>query len=160
MGVMEILTWVAMLIVYGASGLIIEAWGYFTFFYLIGGMVFVLGLIGGLLVHEQPDPTTPSRSYWGQIGDTFKSANLRANRDLFLLLFALTLYGIAEQIFFPYLIIYLNHYLELPTLQASLLIFVCILVGGIALAYPSACWQTGSGVNGWPLAPSHSSWSA
>ncbi len=135
-GVMEILTWVAMLIVYGASGLIIEAWGYFAFFYLIGGMVFVLGLIGGLLVHEQPDPTPPSRSYWGQIGDTFKSANLRANRDLFLLLFALTLYGIAEQIFFPYLIIYLNHYLELPTLQASLLIFVAILVGGIALAYP------------------------
>ncbi len=135
-GVMEILTWVAILIVYGASGLIIDAWGYFAFFYLIGGMVFVLGLVGGLLVHEQPDPIPPSRSYWGQIGDTFKSANLRANRDLFLLLFALTLYGIAEQIFFPYLIIYLNHYLKLPTLQASLLIFVSILVGGIALAYP------------------------
>lgn len=135
-GVMEILTWVAILIVYGASGLIIEAWGYFTFFYMIGGLVFVLGLTGGLLVREQPDPTPPARSYWSQIGDTFKSANLRANRSLFLLLFALTLYGIAEQIFFPYLIIYLNHYLELPTLQASLLIFVCILVGGIALAYP------------------------
>jgi len=43
---------------------------------------------------------------------------------------------VAEQIFFPYLIIYLNHYLQLETLQASLLIFVCILVGGIALAYP------------------------
>ena len=135
-GVMEILTWVAILIVYGASGLIIDAWGYFAFFYLIGGLVFVLGLIGGLLVHEQPDPTVPSRSYWSQIADTFKSANLRTNRDLFLLLFALMLYGIAEQIFFPYLIIYLNHYLKLPTLQASLLIFVCILVGGIALAYP------------------------
>lgn len=135
-GVMEILTWVAILIVYGASGLIIDAWGYFTFFYLIGGMVFILGLVGGLLVQEQPDPTPPSRSYWSQIGDTFKLANLRANRSLFLLLFAMTLYGIAEQIYFPYLIIYLNHYLELPTLQASLLIFICILVGGIALAYP------------------------
>jgi MFS family permease len=135
-GVMEILTWVAILIVYGASGLIIDAWGYFTFFYLIGGMVFALGLIGGLSVKEEPDLTQPSHSFWGQIVDTFRSANLRKNRSLFLLLFALTLYGIAEQIFFPYLIIYLNHYLELPTLQASLLIFVSILVGGIALAYP------------------------
>ncbi len=135
-GVMEILTWVAVLIVYGASGLIIEAWGYYTFFYLIGGLVLVLGLSGGLLVRERPDPTHPSESYWSQIARSFRSADLRSNRDLFFLLFSLTLYGIAEQIFFPYLIIYLNHYLELPTLDASLLIFVCILVGGIALAYP------------------------
>ena len=136
MGVVEIMTWVAVLIVYGASGLIIDAWGYYTFFYLIGGLVFVLGLAGGLMVREQPDPTPPTGSYWSQITDTFRLDNLRANRSLFLLLFTLTIYGIAEQIFFPYLIIYLNHYLKLPTLDASLLIFVCILVGGILLAYP------------------------
>jgi len=135
-GSMQILTWVAILIVYGASGLIIDAWGYFTFFYIIGGLVFVLGLIGGLLIQEKRDETNPIGSYWGQIADTFHLDNLRQNRSFFLLLFALTLYGIAEQIFFPYLIIYLNHYLELPTLDASLVIFVCILVGGIILAYP------------------------
>lgn len=42
----------------------------------------------------------------------------------------------AQQIFFPYLIIYLNHFLKLPTAQASLLIFVAILVGGILASYP------------------------
>ena len=57
-----------------------------------------------------------------------------ANRRYVLL--AMALWGVAEQIFFPYLIIYLNHFLKLPTLQASLLIFIAILVGGIALAYP------------------------
>jgi MFS family permease len=134
--VMEILTWVAVLIVYGGAGLIIQAWGYFAFFYLIGGLVFVLGLIGGSLIKEQPDPSPVHGSYWGQIADTFRIRNLRQNRDLFLVLLAMGLYGVAEQIFFPYLIIYLNHYLELPTLQASLLIFICILFGGIALAYP------------------------
>jgi MFS family permease len=135
-GGMQILTWVAILIVYGASGLIIDAWGYFTFFYLIGGLVFGLGLVGGLLVREDPSDTRPVNSYWGQLADTFRLDSLRANRDYFLLLSALMLYGIAEQIFFPYLIIYLNHYLKLPTLDASLIIFVCILVGGILLAYP------------------------
>ncbi len=135
-GVMQTLTWVAVLIVYGASGLIIDAWGYFVFFYLIGGLVFVLGLVGGLLVQESPDPTPPPRSYWGQIADTFRVESLKANKDFFLLLFALTLYGIAEQIFFPYIIIYLNHYLKLPTTEASLVIFFSILLGGIALAYP------------------------
>jgi MFS family permease len=135
-GVMQILTWVAILIVYGASGLIIAAWGYFTFFYLIGGLVFVFGLVGGTLINEEPDASSPPASYWRQLTDTFRIDSLNANRGFFLLLLALTLYGIAEQIFFPYLIIYLNHYLALPTLEASLIIFVCILVGGIALAYP------------------------
>jgi len=135
-GGMQILTWVAILVVYGVSGLIIDAWGYFTFFYLIGGLVFVLGLVGGWLVQETPDPEPPTRSYWRQLSDTFRLDSIRENRVLFLLLSALTLYGIAEQIFFPYIIIYLNHYLKLPTLQASLVIFVSILVGGIALAYP------------------------
>ena len=135
-GGMQILTWVAILIVYGASGLIIDAWGYFTFFYIIGGLVFVLGLVGGFLVQESSDDVQPAGSYWGQIADTFRLDNLRQNRGFFLLLLALTLYGIAEQIYFPYLIIYLNHYLSLPTLEASLVIFLCILVGGILLAYP------------------------
>jgi MFS family permease len=58
-GVLQILTWVAVLIVYGASRLIIDAWGYYTFFYIIGGMVFALGLVGGGLVREEPDPTQP-----------------------------------------------------------------------------------------------------
>jgi len=135
-GGMQILTWVAILIVYGASGLIIDAWGYFTFFYIIGGMVFILGLVGGWLIQEKTLTEPLSKTYWKQLAETFQLDNLRANQGFFLLLFTLTLYGIAEQIFFPYLIIYLNHYLTLPTLEASLVIFICILVGGILLAYP------------------------
>ena len=135
-GTMQILTWVAILIVYGASGIIIEAWGYFIFFYLIGASVFLLGLIGGWQVRETPDPEPPGKTYWGQLAETFRLENLRSNRSFFLLLFTLTLYGIAEQIFFPYLIIYLNHYITLSTLESSLIIFASILVGGILLAYP------------------------
>lgn len=137
MGVVEILTWVAILIVYGASGLIIDAWGYYTFFYMIGGLVFVLGgLVGSSLVRESPDATRPTGKYWDEVAGTFRLQKLKENRNLFLLFFTLTIYGIAEQIFFPYLIIYLNHFLKLPTLEASLIIFICILVGGILLAYP------------------------
>src|SRR5512143_3389027 len=41
-GVVEILTWVAILIVYGGAGMIIDLLGYYAFFYIIGGAVFVL----------------------------------------------------------------------------------------------------------------------
>ncbi len=135
-GVMQIMTWVAILIVYGGAGLIIEAWGYYILFYIIGGLVWITGLIGGSLIQETPEPSRPAGSYWAQLMDGFQWKTLRENSNLFLLLVAMALYGIAENIFFPYLIIYLNHHLKLPTLQASLLIFVAILIGGIGLAYP------------------------
>ena len=54
MGVVEILTWVALLIVYGGAGPIIASLGYYTFFYVIGGLVLLLGLVGSTLIHEEP----------------------------------------------------------------------------------------------------------
>jgi len=136
-GVLEIMTWVALLIVYGGAGLIIQAWGYYAFFYLIGGLVFVLGLVGGWLIREPTaQAESPRGSFWSQIAGTLRWQSLREQRALFLILLAMGLWGVAQQIFFPYLIIYLNHFLRLPTAQASLLIFIAILVGGILMAYP------------------------
>lgn len=135
-GVMEIMTWIAILIVYGGAGLIIEKWGYYTFFYGIGGLVMLMGLVGGSIIQEIPDTSKPEGSFLAQVAEAFQLKTLKENGNLFLLLVAMAIYGIAENIFFPYLIIYLNHYLKLPTIDASLLIFIAILIGGIGLAYP------------------------
>jgi MFS family permease len=137
MGVLQILTWVALLIVYGGAGIVIDAMGYFAFFYMVGGLVFVLGLVASLLLQE-PKPTyeKPKGTYWSQIADTFQWATLKKQRDLLMLLISITLWGVAQNIFFPYLMIYINTYLEIPTMQASLIIFGAILFGGIATAYP------------------------
>jgi hypothetical protein len=86
---MEILTWVALLIVYGGAGPIIAAWGYYSFFYLIGGLVLVMGLVGGSLIKLPPLPEKSRASYWRQIAGTFSGESLRKNRALFLLLQAL-----------------------------------------------------------------------
>lgn len=137
MGVLEILTWVALLFVYGGAGLVIDAVGYFPFFYIVGGMVFILGLISSALLQEpQFEKTSPKESYFTSIVNTFRWKSLKENRDFLYLLFAITLWGIAQQIFFPYLMIYIQHYLKIETLQASLIIFLAILLGGIATAYP------------------------
>jgi len=136
MGVVEILTWVAILIVYGGAGLIIESLGEFNFFYVIGGMVFVLGLVGSLFVREQPVTEKPKIGYWAQIADSFRWKNLVANRDFFLVLMGISLWAIAQNVFFPYLIIYLQHYIQLDTMSSTITIAISILVGGIALAWP------------------------
>jgi MFS family permease len=136
MGVVQILTWVAILIVYGGAGLIIQSLGDYNFFYVIGGLVFVLGLAGSFLVHEEPITGKPKNSYWEQIADSFRWKNLVANRDFFLVLMGISLWAIAQNVFFPYLIIYLQHYIQLDTMSSTITIAVSILVGGIALAWP------------------------
>jgi MFS family permease len=70
------------------------------------------------------------------MADSFRWSTLAAHRDFFLVLMGIALWAIAQNIFFPYLIIYLQHYLQLETMQASLLIAVSILVGGIGMSYP------------------------
>ncbi len=136
MGVVEILTWVAILIVYGGAGMIIQALGEYNFFYVIGGLVFVLGLVGSFFIREEPVTDKPAVGYWRQIADGFRWKNLVANRDFFLVLMGISLWAIAQNIFFPYLIIYLQHYLQLETMASTLTIAISILVGGIALAWP------------------------
>ncbi len=137
MGILEILTWVAMLVVYGGAGFAIDYLGYYAFFYIIGGLVLVLGLIAGFNLKEPARPTEPPKeSYFSQIAGTFRWSVLRANENLLLLFISITLWGIAQQVFFPYLIIYINHNLKKTTTESSIVIFLAILIGGIALAYP------------------------
>jgi MFS family permease len=136
MSVVQILTWVAILFVYGGSGPIIDKLGYFVFFYVIGGLVLVLGLVGSFFLHEEPITEKPQGTYWRQLAEGFQWKNLVAHRDFFMVLLGISLWAIAQNVFFPYLIIYLQHYVQLDTTSSSITIAACILIGGIALAYP------------------------
>jgi MFS family permease len=137
MGVLEILSWVALLFVYGGAGIVIDKFGYFAFFYIVGGMVLVLGLVAGLLLKENKGEAKPVEgSYWSQLASTFKDSNSKLSRDQLLVLIAITLWGVAQQIFFPYLLIYVNHFLNKTNLESSLIVFFAILIGGIGAAYP------------------------
>ncbi len=135
-GVLQIMTWVAILIVYGGAPMLIEVWGYEAFFYLIGALVMVVGLASGWLLKEEGDLPPVRESYGTQLASTFRWKTLRKNRNLFLVLLAVTFFTTAQNIFFPYLLIYLQHYIQLETLQYSVLVAAAILIGGIAMAYP------------------------
>jgi MFS family permease len=135
-GALEIMKWLSILVVYGGAGIIIDAIGYPMFFYIIGGFVLVVGIISAPLLKEQQPDEPPKGTYWGQIVKTFKIDNLRKNRDFFLVMAAVSLFGLGQNIFFPYLVVYLEHYIQLDALQYSALVGLAILIGGIAAAYP------------------------
>ena len=135
-GALEITKWVSILIVYGGAGIVIDLVGYPVFFYIIGGLVLLVGLISMPLLKEEPVTEPPKGTYWAQIASSFKLDNIRKNRDFFMVMIAVSLFGLGQNIFFPYLVVYLEHTVQLGALQYSILVGVAILVGGILAAYP------------------------
>jgi MFS family permease len=135
-GALEIMKWLSILIVYGGAGIVIDLLGYQAFFYIVGGLVLLVGLISAPMLREVQPEEPPKGTYWGQIVKSFKLDNIRKNRDFFIVMVAVSLFGLGQNIFFPYLLVYLEHYIQLDALQYSILVGVAILVGGILAAFP------------------------
>ncbi len=132
--IMEFTVLFATLLVYGTAGIIIDKLGYYDFFYIVGGIVGLTGIIGAIIAPDS-DINRSSKGYWESIKTTFSINELRNNKDVFLTLTAAMLWGIAFNIFFPFLMIYLQYQLKLTVEQSSLLIFIAIVIA-IAFSIP------------------------
>ena len=135
-GALEIMKWVAFLVIYGGAGFIIQAVGYYWFFYIIGGIATLIGLICAPMLREEIQTDKPEGRYWQKIADTFQTSSLRQNENFFKLMIALTVFMAGINVFFSYLMIYLQHHVQLSISESSLVVGICILVGGIGAAYP------------------------
>ncbi|MDO9122330.1 MAG: MFS transporter, partial [Anaerolineaceae bacterium] len=71
-GALEIMKWVAFLVIYGGAGIIIEAVGYYWFFYIIGGVAALIGLVCTPMLKESILPNKPEGHFWQKIADTFQ----------------------------------------------------------------------------------------
>ena len=133
----ELMFLVALLIVYALSGYIIEAINFYNFFFLIAGLVAILGIPGALITPE-PENLVPNEiGYWNTIKEAFSFKILRENHDFTKIQVSGALFWIAFNVFFPFIIIYLEYGLSIPTFEASILIFIALLAGiaGALFAY-------------------------
>lgn len=136
-GLLNFCLFVAQLISYTAAGMLIESKGYFIFFYALGGIVTVIGVIASLQIQEPSSACEPkpSKSYWQEIGELFNFRVLLRNKELFILLIIITIAGIGFQVSFPYLLIYVTNTLAMP-LSSYSVIGGAMLVGSAVLAIP------------------------
>ncbi len=107
-GINAMMPLVAILAVFGGfMGLdqeLQESWT--VIFFVIGGLVFLLGLLGFFLIQEPKVDTTENKSYWKNIVYGFRFSVIRQNPRLYLTLLAYGVFGISINIFMPYLILY------------------------------------------------------
>ncbi len=112
-GVLSILPLIAMLIIFvGLNSLTTEASGYRwdLFFYIVGGLVTVVGLISiWLIPKEKKEEKTLNEGYTRYLIEGFKPKTVKENKLLYLVLLAYFIYGVAIQVYFPYLMIYVQY---------------------------------------------------
>lgn len=112
-GVLNLSLFLAQLISLAAAGVFIESYGYFVFFYSLGGIVLLVGLIAGWLLQDAPlrGASPPARPYWTEIFELARPGLIRRHAGLFMILTYIMIISMGFQIAFPYLIIYLEHFI-------------------------------------------------
>lgn len=108
--VLGVLPLAAILIVFGLLDGITQAGQWMKFFAIVGGFTLLCGVLGFGLVDE---PVLPRRegSYFKDLIYGFRPEVIRANASLYLALTAFAVFSIAVQVYYPYIIIYIQNYL-------------------------------------------------
>jgi MFS family permease len=135
-GLIQMSVFVSFIITTALAGMVIEQFGYFVFFYGLGGLVALTGLIGGLLLKDAPvSPEEQHQErlpYWREVFNTFRFSIVRENKILFLLFLAILMNGIAWQVTFPYLLIYIEHYLGYDKGTMGLIMGAVLIITAIS----------------------------
>ncbi len=137
-GVLNLSVFLAQIVAMVAAGMLIDSLGYFTFFYLLGGIVIVVGVIAGSLLQDVKLPTeseTPKRSFLSEFAELFDVNTLKENRELFIILIFIMLSSIGMQVSLPYLIIYLENYIGVTKTEFSI-IGGAVMLGSAVFAIP------------------------
>jgi MFS family permease len=137
-GVLNLSVFLAQIIAMVAAGMLIETFGYFIFFYALGGIVILVGFLGGFFLQEPeitPDVNAIRPPFWKEFAELFSIKTLKENRTLFILLIFIMISNIGMQVSFPYMLVYLEHYVGVTKTDFSI-IGGAVMLGSGALAIP------------------------
>jgi len=134
-GVLAVLPLLSMLIVFGLFDGYTQRGEWKTFFGIFGIMVTVVGLISIFLVKDAPTLAPRKDKYFKTLTHGLRPSVIRSLPSLYWALAANCVFSIAVQVFFPYLIIYIQTYLGITDYAIVLgvvLIFASIVsvIGG------------------------------
>ena len=103
---------ISMLVIFGLFDGMTKEGRWREFFLIFGTLVVLVGVFSlFLLPKERPNPRKDS--YFKNIVYGFRPSVMKENKHLYVALIAFGVFNIAVQVFFPYLIIYIQNYLKL-----------------------------------------------
>ena len=111
--VLAILPLISMLVIFGVFDSWTQRGDWFTFFLFFGILMSVTGVASLFLVKDSEALQPRRDSYFQNLLYGFTPRVIRSLPELYLSLLAFTLFSIGVQVFFPYLIVYFQHYLHM-----------------------------------------------
>ena len=126
-GILSILPLIALLAVAGGFGIIVEAIGYDMMFLSLGILISLSGILGLIYIKDK-DGLKRSGSM-KDILYGFRPSVIKGNAPFYISLLVILVYGVACQIFMPYMVIYMNTYLGFTVIEYSAVFAIAILAG-------------------------------
>ena len=112
--VLSTLPLISMLVIFGLFDGMTQQGRWQEFFLIFGLLVSATGLVSLFLLEKRTTPANDS-AFFSSIVYGFRPSVWRANAMLYLSLTALCLFSVAVQVFFPYLMIYMQSFLHLDS---------------------------------------------
>lgn len=126
--VLAILPLISMLVIFGLFDAMTQRGEWQKFFGIFGTLVTLTGFAGIFLIREPP--CAPKKdSYLKNLIYGLRVEVIRQNAALYLALAAFCVFSIAVQVFFPYLIIYIQNYLKID--QYAIVLGVVLSVASV-----------------------------
>ena len=125
--ILSILPLIALLIVAGGFGILKDLIGFQSLFIGLGAVITICGIAGIFLFKD-----APALERAGGLRDIvygFRPSVWKASPAFYATLLSVVVFGVACQIFMPYLIIFMSTYLGFTTLEYSAVFAVAILAG-------------------------------
>ena len=127
-GILSILPLMAMLIVAGGFGILKDLLGgYQNLFLVLGVVISICGVVGVFLVKDSP--RLQRSGAFRDLFYGFKPSVVKEHKPLYVTLLIVGVFGIACQIFMPFLIIYMEEYLGFSVIEYSVVFASAILLG-------------------------------
>ena len=130
--VLAILPLISMLIIFGLFDGLTRQGRWKDFFSLFGVAVTAVGVIALFLVKDEPTLRPRKDRYFQNLLYGLRPSVVRENPQLYLSFAAFCLFSVAVQVFFPYLIIYIQNYLGIED-YAIVLGVVLILASAVSV---------------------------
>ena len=102
---------ISMLVIFGAFDGLTQAGRWREFFGIFGALVTATGVVSLFLVKDEPGLEPRRDSYFKNLVYGLRPSVARENPGLYLALAAFAVFSVAVQVFFPYLIIYIQTFL-------------------------------------------------
>ncbi len=128
--VLAILPLISMLVIFGLFDGLTQQGRWSEFFSIFGFSVTAVGILSIFLVKDSPELRPRKDSYFKNLLYGLRPTVIRENPELYLSFAAFCVFSVAVQVFFPFLIIYIQNYLGID--NYAIILGVVLILASVA----------------------------